>query len=253
MVIRRAVINGPLFKWFGSKWSSARKYPEPIFGTIYEPFAGGAGYSLNYRQYNVNIYDTNPLLQRLWKWLIEQACYRNVMQIPTNLAEGFDIQSLDLDDGQKLLLKHWQRTNNYGNCWTISPWGNKPGQWTDSTRERVARQVEYIKHWKFEPIDFSKHGTYFIDPPYEYNYRYGNNNFNFAKLAARVKSIPIPNQVIACEAVCPKTKRVPNYLPFEFFGNRVTSRRKEGNNVYSKELVYHSIKQVIAGEIRESK
>ena len=245
-------ITGPLFKWFGSKWSAAPKYPKSVFSSIYEPYAGSAGYSLRYCSRNITIYDNNNNINALWRWLIYQAEYKNIINIPVGLKEGTDILSLDLSFGQKLLLKHWQRTNNYGNCWTTSPWGNKPGQWTASTRERVAREVEYIKHWKFEPIGFIEHGTYFIDPPYQYNYRYGANDFNFKDLADRVKSIPVPNQVIVCEATCPESNQIPNYLDFEFFDKRVTSRRKAGNNVYSNELMYHRIKRIIRGDIHES-
>ena len=36
----------PLFKWFGSKWQSAKHYPVPEHDIICEPFAGGAGFSL---------------------------------------------------------------------------------------------------------------------------------------------------------------------------------------------------------------
>ena len=36
---------GPLFKWFGSKWSASKHYPRPLYDTIVEPFAGGAGYA----------------------------------------------------------------------------------------------------------------------------------------------------------------------------------------------------------------
>jgi hypothetical protein len=234
-------ITGPLFKWFGSKWSAAPKYPIPIHSTIFEPYAGSAGYSLRYSHLNIQLFDTNLNLKLLWSWLIDKAEHKDIVAIPLELKEGTDIRSLDLSLGQQLLLKHWQRTNNYGECWTISPWGNKPGQWTSSTRERVAREVEFIKHWKFEPIGFIDQGTYFIDPPYEYNYRYGANDFDFSSMANRIKSIPLPNQVIVCEAICPETNRIPDYLDFEFFAKRVTSRRRLGNNVYSKELMYHRI------------
>ncbi len=235
-------LSGPLFKWFGSKWQAATKYPTPKYGDIYEPFAGSAGYSLRHSHCSVTIFDTNPLLAKLWNWLINEATEENIHAIPINVEEGSDIRTLDLSEGQKLLLKHWQRTNNYGDCWTISPWGNKPGQWTKSTRERVAKDVYSVKHWKFEMIDYSKRGTYFIDPPYQYNYAYGAKNFDYETLTKQVESLNRPkffeSQVIACEAVCPKTGRVPNYLPFKTLGEFITSRRKEGENNYSKELVY---------------
>jgi hypothetical protein len=37
-------MTGPLFKWFGSKWLSS-SLSVPHYETIFEPFAGGAGYS----------------------------------------------------------------------------------------------------------------------------------------------------------------------------------------------------------------
>jgi hypothetical protein len=39
--------------------------------------------------------------------------------------------------------------------------------------------------------------------------------------------------------MCPKTQRVPDYLPFAPFGLRVTSRRKKTENHHSKEYLYY--------------
>ena len=60
----------PLFKWFGSKWQSAKHYPKPAHDIIVEPFAGGAGYSLNYTDRQVVLWEDDPNLAKLWKWLI---------------------------------------------------------------------------------------------------------------------------------------------------------------------------------------
>lgn len=234
--------GGPLFKWFGSKWQASKHYPRVEFDTIFEPFAGSASFSLRNWQKKVHIYESNPQLIELWNWLILVAEYHDIMSIPINLPEETDIRTLDIDRGAQLLMKMWQRTNNYGNCWTISPWGNKPGQWTESTRARVARDIEFVKDWKFSPVSYEEEGTYFIDPPYLYNYRYGYNDFSYTELVGNVEKIPKTNsQVICCEAICPKTGKVPNYLEFEFFKETVTSRRKEENNHHSKELLFHRI------------
>src|SRR6478736_7033269 len=120
----------PLFKWFGSKWQSAKRYPVPKHDIIVEPFAGGAGYSLNYCDRRVVLWEEDPNLVKLWKWLINSATDQDIMAIPIGVDPGTDIRELGLGAGQELLLKHWQRTNNVGDCWTISPWGNLPGQWT---------------------------------------------------------------------------------------------------------------------------
>lgn len=231
---------GPLFKHFGSKWSGAKHYPAPSRGLIIEPYAGGAGYSLNYVDKCVTIWDDDKHLQMLWLYLIYQATESQIRDIPLDVPEGTDIRTLGLSYGQALLLKHWQRTNNCGDCWTISPWGDKPGQWTANTRARVAEQVYAIKHWQFSRPTWAEEATWFIDPPYLYNYRYRfpTDSFDFKLLAARVNALPRNAQVIACEATCPKTGRVPDYLPFVPNHRQVTSRRKATENHHSSELVY---------------
>jgi hypothetical protein len=239
-------VRGPLFKWFGSKWLSAKLLPAPECDMIIEPYAGGAGYSLRHVEKRVILWDDNPFLQELWKWLIDVAAAKPdlVTDIPLKLPEGTDIRDIGLSRGQALLLKHWQRTNNVGNCWTISPWGNKPGQWTANTRARVADDVGAVAHWEFrkpEPEE-CRRATIFYDPPYQYNYRYGfpKDGFDFEALATEARHWGKNTQVIVCEARDPKTGMSPNYLPFRDFGSRITSRRKEGRNTHSKELIWIS-------------
>jgi hypothetical protein len=156
----------PLFKHFGSKWASSKHYPAPLPGLpLFEPFAGGAGYSLRHHQHDVTIWENNPRLQELWCWIIYSATSQDVLDIPLDVPEGTDIRTLGLSWGQQLLLKHWQRTNNVGECWTISPWGNKPGQFTANTRARVAEEIHGVKHWKFAQIEWAQAGTYHCDSP----------------------------------------------------------------------------------------
>src|ERR1700721_2928416 len=116
-------ITGPLFKWFGSKWLSSKTLPAPTHPSIIEPFAGGAGYSLRHFERKVILCESDPHIFRLWAWLILHATEGEIREIPINVPVGTDIRCLELSSGQKLLLKSWQRTNNVGNCWTISPWG----------------------------------------------------------------------------------------------------------------------------------
>lgn len=234
-------ITGPLFKWFGSKWSSSKIMPSPRYGRIVEPFAGSAGYSIRYSHLDVTICESNEHIKRLWTWLIQESSTQLVMDIPINIPEGTDIRRIGLSYGQQLLLKNWQRTNNVGNCWTVSPWGNKPGQWTANTRSRVANECYLVKHWRImsdytEATESTLEATWFIDPPYQFNYQYGNRPVDYMALAESVKRLN--GQVIVCEAVCPKTGSVPQWLPFAQFASRVTSRRKEGCNTHSKELIY---------------
>lgn len=228
-----------MVKWFGSKWSAAKHYPQPLPGLpIFEPFAGGAGYALNYCDHDVVIWEENVLLRQLWQWLILAATPDSIREIPIGIPEGTDIRDVGLDHGQQLLLKHWQRTNNVGDCWTISKWGHLPGQWTANTRARVAEQVMAIKHWKMEKYTWLRQGTHFIDPPYLYNYRYKFKSFDHEALALAMTGIPAGSRIIACEATCPKTGAVPTYRPFVPSHRQVTSRRKKTQNHHSQELIY---------------
>jgi len=234
-------ITGPLFKWFGSKWLSSKTLPKPNYERIVEPFAGGAGYSLRYADRQVLICESDPHIYALWCWLIQDATEAAIREIPLGIPEGTDIRTLGLSTGQQLLLKSWQRTNNVGSCWTISPWGNKPGQWTVNTRARVASEFGAVTHWKVRDngllaLQGPQEATWFIDPPYQYNYQYRQPAMDYAALAALVQSQP--GQRIVCEAVCPKTGAIPDWLPFEPWGSRITSRRKSTNNHHSKELLW---------------
>ncbi len=234
-------VTGPLFKWFGSKWLSAKKLPAPTYDQIVEPFAGGAGYSLRHAEHQVLICESDPHIYALWCWLISGATEAQIREIPLGVLEGTDIRTLGLSEGQQLLLKSWQRTNNVGNCWTISPWGNKPGQWTANTRARVASEFGAIGHWKVRDngvlaLQEPQEATWFVDPPYQYNYQYRQSPVDYVALAAMVRGQR--GQRIVCEAVCPKTGAVPEWLPFVPWGSRITSRRKATNNHHSKELLW---------------
>lgn len=235
-------MTGPLFKWFGSKWLSSRLMSEPKFDCIIEPFAGSAAYSLRHHEKQVILCESDVHIANLWQWLIGEAKDSDVREIPLNLPEGTDIRSIGLSPGQALLLKSWQRTNNVGDCWTTSPWGNKPGQWTANTRARVADQMSAVKHWRFFGSDgmavlrFPMKLTWFIDPPYQYNYQYRQSGVDYVELSRLIQAQS--GQRIVCEALCQKTGARPDWLPFVDFGERITSRRRAHNNHHSKELIW---------------
>lgn len=234
-------VTGPLMKVFGSKWLSSKRLPVPEYDNIVEPFAGSAGYSLRHCEKQVLLCESDPHLYDLWAWLIGLATEACIREIPLGLPVGTDIRTLGLSAGQQLLLKSWQRTNNVGNCWTISPWGNLPGQWTANTRARVASEVGAVKHWEVTQDGMEivrvcmEEVTWFVDPPYQYNYQYKQPPIDYALLAARLRDAR--GQKIVCEAVCPKTGRVPDWLPFKPWEERVTSRRKATQSHHSKELL----------------
>lgn len=233
--------TAPLFKWFGSKWRSGAHYPPPEHPVIIEPFAGSAGYSLRYAYKDVILYESDVHIFRLWDWLINHATQQAIRDIPLGLTPGTDIRTLGLSLGQQLLLKSWQRTHSVGDCWTISVWDNKPGQWTLHTRDRVSEEFHAIRHWSlmgydgytpFDTLGDSQGITWFVDPPYQYNHQYrAKVSFQYPRLARCIQAAK--GQRIVCEAVCPKTGAVPDWLPFREHVTVINSRRG-----YSKELIW---------------
>ncbi len=250
-VVGRMKVTGPLFKCFGSKWLSSKTLPPPEKALICEPFAGGAGYSLRHCHKKASLFETDLNVYGLWDWLIKRATQQLILDIPVGVPAGTDIRTLGLSDGQSLLLKHWQRTNNVGNCWTISGWGHLPGQWTANTRARIAEEFQAVKHWdvrsssgvrvieaQVEDCDItSSDVTWFIDPPYEYNYKYRMRYpINYHRMGRNIRQLK--GQIIVCEALHPKSGQYPKWLPFETWEKRITSRRKEGDHKYSSEMLW---------------
>jgi len=238
---------GPFLKSFGSKWAAARRgvFPVPEHSVIFEPFAGGAGYSCAHCINRVVLYDAHDELRELWQWLVSPAATESVIRSIPILEPETNILEAGLDRGPALLVKWWQRTNNHGcKTWKVSPWGNKPGQWTESTRSRIAEQVQAIKHWEVLDTNGSMadycSATVFVDPPYELNYQYGfkpGPDF-YSNLSETVRDWERQGcQVIVCEAVG-KTGQLPTWLPFRSSHRQVTSRRKASNHHHSAELLY---------------
>jgi hypothetical protein len=95
--------------------------------------------------------------------------------------------------------------------------GRKFYGWTAEYRERVAAQVEYIKHWKIIEGDYTLApnivATWFIDPPYERMgsyYVHGSNEIDYSALAAWC--LARRGQQIVCE------QYGATWLPFRSMG-----------------------------------
>lgn len=60
-------------------------YPEPVYDTIIEPFAGSARYALRHgarSDRNVILNDLDPTIYGIWKWLVEEATPERVAMWP---------------------------------------------------------------------------------------------------------------------------------------------------------------------------
>ena len=98
--------------------------------------------------------------------------------------------------------------------------------WSAHIRQRIASQVEHIRHWNLIEGDYTDapeaNATWFIDPPYNNkagdHYRHGRKHLDYKDLALWCRSRP--GQIIVCE------QQGADWLPFrEWRTIRTTTRR----------------------------
>jgi hypothetical protein len=232
----------PFFCYFGGKWRTAQRYPAPVFDTIIEPFAGGAGYALTYADRDVVLVERDPVIAALWRWLVA-ADRAEIEALP--LAEdmtSFDVSVLDIRDEAKHLIGFWLNKGTASPCRTPSAWmrdGWRPNSfWSETIRARIAEQVEHISHWEVVEGSYESapllSATYFVDPPYENagkHYRCGSKDIDFAALGRWCERLP--GQSIICE------NEGASWLPFFSFGSFKSTQGAKRSGV-SREVIYYN-------------
>lgn len=226
------MILRPFFSFFGAKWRAAKRYPPPTLSTIVEPFAGSAGYACHYPDCRVVLVEKDPVISGLWSYLIRVRA-AEVRALPST----FDaVHDETLPPEARTLIGFWlnrgcEKPRIQPNSWARS--GAWPMCfWGEIVRERIARQVDQIRHWKIIEGDYRRSpdsdATWFIDPPYEKagrRYVESSKALDFVALGAWCRSRV--GQVIACENVG------ATWLPFEPMG----AQRGIGKR-YSEEAIW---------------
>lgn len=221
----------PMFPFYGSKHRLAKHYPKPAHGTIIEPFAGSACYSLWHYEMNVILYDADPVVCAVWDYLIRSKP-SEIRRLPKNVPSTVD--DLKVVQEAKWLIGFWCNKASSTPRNMLSAWAREypnKGFWTtDSMRERVAVQCGKIDHWtvknkSYEDADNIK-ATWFIDPPYygKPGSRYKYNDVDYQHLAKWCGDAK--GQRIVCE------QEGADWLPFESFALIRGARKK------SKEVVW---------------
>jgi|SRR5690606_18352302 len=193
----------PVLRYFGSKWRSAPRYPEPKHDVIVEPFAGGAGYSLHYPERQVILIEANPVVAGIWKWLI-QADPNEIAELPL-VKPGESIANYEIRKEAKDFIGFWNTISGAAPQYRMVPSAERiPASfWNERIRERTAKLVEHIRHWKIVNGDMFKFrwngkATWFVDPTYQHGYRYpGSSAIDYGRLAEWCKTRK--GQVIVCE------------------------------------------------------
>jgi hypothetical protein len=223
------------FNYYGGKWRVARQYPEPQHDWICEPFAGGAGYALNYPDRNVLLIEAAEPIAAVWAYLIRVSA-SEVRSLPL-LSVGQSTDDLPgLTQEQRWLIGLWC---NPGSATPKKRLGKFHPAWGEDVRERVASQVDRIRHWVVvhgtyrDAPNYGPPMTWFVDPPYQVagkHYPMGSSKIDFADLAEWCRERR--GQTIVCE------NSGANWLPFEPFAT-IKAGSGKGKTGYSEEVVWY--------------
>ena len=234
----------PFFSFYGGKWRAAPKYPAPQHDRIIEPFAGSAGYSVRYHERNIVLYDKDPVIAGLWDYLIHVSS-KEIMSLPSELRH---IDDLRCCQEAKWLIGFWLNKGSSAPSKQPSAWmrsGIRPSSyWGEVIKERIAGQVDKIRHWKVYNTSFEyipdQPATWFVDPPYQkagLRYKHGSKSVDFDALSQWCRSRS--GQIIVCE------NDGADWLPFTHFadiksnpGSRGKGKSKEAICLISNERSY---------------
>ncbi len=164
----------PFFTYYGGKYRAAPRYPAPEHVGIVEPFAGAAGYSLRYFDRAITLCDLDPKIAGLWRYLtrVSPAEIRSIPLIANDQTVD-DLAGVCIE--AKHLVGFWLNKGSAAPCKMPSAWmrsGTRPNSyWGEVIRERIASQVESIRHWRITEASYqvipNRIATWFVDPPYQ--------------------------------------------------------------------------------------
>lgn len=235
----------PFFRYYGSKWRLAGKYPRPAHDHIIEPFAGSAGYSLLYYGRNVTLRDIDPGVVAVWRYIIG-AKPSEILALP-DIGPEQHVDELGLPQEARLLVGAWLNTGRFR--------ANRPSKnmrsvlrgeiaghdgcwWGPKIRHRIAWQADKIRHWKIVESTYdtapNERATWFVDPPYDNAagaaYAHGSRSIDYAHLGQWCRGRR--GQTIVCE------NAGASWLPFADVAATSGARIVNGKSLVSTEAMW---------------
>lgn len=217
----------PFFMYYGSKFNIAHLYPVPTHTRVIEPFAGSASYSLLHYDKDVVLFELDPVIANLWKYLI-RVKESEILGLPTEVT---NLRVLDCCEEARSLIGLCFSAGNGKPRSRMSPRGiarvarGVAGFWGSIQREIVASQLKYIRHWQvyncsYRNIPPGLKGTWFVDPPYSgpAGRAYKKNTIDYEFLGQWCQQRQ--GQVIVCEGVGGE------WLPFNFLTTAINTKGK---------------------------
>lgn len=228
------------WRYYGSKCRAAVHYPKPKYNTIVEPFAGAAGYSLQYPDHDIILIEKYPIVAEIWRYLIGVSS-AEILKIP--LVESTNDLPTRIPQGAKYLVGFAMNDASVSPRITLSAGlkraratGRLLNGWSEEKRARVASQVEHIKHWKIIEGDYTTapdiEATWFIDPPYnnKAGSYYVHSELDYSSLARWC--LNRHGHLIVCE------NEGADWLPFKSF----KTFRAGMNGHGSKEMIFTGVR-----------
>ena len=202
--------------------------------TIVEPFAGAAGYSIRYSHKNVILIEKNQKMAAVWKYLIKVTS-KEILELPL-IEINQSVDELNVCPEARILIGLNCNKGAAAPSKRLSKWANgKPNEfWGEKFRERVAQNVERIKHWTLIESDYSNapdiNATWFIDPPYnnKAGSYYPTQVDDYKALGEWCKSRQ--GQVMVCE------NEGADWLPFEPYLAIKANNSKNGGKISMEAL-----------------
>jgi len=165
----------PFWRYYGGKWRAAPRYPAPMYRTIVEPFAGAAGYAMRYYTHDVVLVEKYPVVAEIWRYLIS-ADPQEIRATPAGIVHVDELPAW-VPQGLRHLIGFSMNAATVSPCRSLSAGqkkllaaGHTTQGWSTGMRERVASQVQHIRHWKLIEGDYTAapdiEATWFVDPPY---------------------------------------------------------------------------------------
>ena len=196
----------PFFSFYGGKWRAAPRYPKPAHSHIIEPFAGSAGYALRYPYLQVTLIEKDPQIGEVWRYLTRVSA-SEILRLP-DLPPSGHVDGMALPQEARWLVGWWCQRGGSAPNKSLSAWGRDPRHrrqfWGPTARQRIAGQVEAIRHWTIVQGDYRDApdipATWFIDPPYQSagrHYRHGAAGLDYQALSEWCRSRR--GQVLVCE------------------------------------------------------
>ena len=228
----------PLWSYYGGKHRISVFYPKPRYRKIREVFAGSAGYACRYSDHEVELYDLNPIVAGLWQYLITVK-ESEIRSLPAKVE---DLDALSIPQEAKWLIGFWLSKGSSRPVKKPSKWMEKEkrmsrGYWGGQVRERIASQLQYIRHWKVYNQSYETapddEATWYVDPPYmgDRGKGYKFHKLDYAALGKWCESRK--GQVIACEGPD------GNWLPFVPLLEHKSTVPVHGKAVFGKEVIWH--------------